>query len=290
MNAQISQIVSAFQGSAPVIFQALRDNYNARSIEIMPHSDNPLFLEDDTGVALSLFIPLDSVIGPSTLTQKSWDVIKLAYLEQILNSYDEDLALIDVGANAGFFTRQSLNRFKNIKSVFCYEPHPYNFELAGRNLANLAIVKLNNFGLSDKDGALDFYIDPMNCGNFSLEINAMPEQYEKIKVFIKNGDCESKKWIESHNGQFIYKSDTQGLDEIISTSLSFEFWRRVKVGIFELWRLPEKKYDFDKFYKILELFPNKAFEKNPETKVSSMDVINYLAADDKLFDDLYFWR
>ena len=34
------------------------------------------------------------------------------------------------------------------------------------------------------------------------------------------------------SGNLIYKSDTQGYDELIATLLDIEFWEKVKCGIF----------------------------------------------------------
>ena len=88
----------------------------------------------------------------------------------------------------------------------------------------------------------------------------------------------------------IYKSDTQGFDEIIATSFDLSFWHNVKIGIFELWRLDGKEYDKDKFHNILDKFTFKVFAKHPAQLVSSTDIENYIAASDGKFDDLIFWN
>jgi hypothetical protein len=61
-------------------------------------------------------------------------------------------------------------------------------------------------------------------------------------------------------------------------------------GIFELWRIPGKEYDVDKFMKILDGFNNKVFDKKPSENVSSAEVMDYLRSTDHQFDDLLFWR
>lgn len=290
MQLSLNEILAAFNGSLPLNLNILRELHGVQSIELSPDAASPLHLTDSAGAPRTLFLPVDAVIGATTLRNKRWDPNKQTALANMLTGASEDLTLIDVGANVGLFTRQSLNRIPQIKKAYCYEPNVLNFKLLSRNLGSLPSVLLHNYGLSDVAGSLDFHLDPGNAGNYSLNKSAMPANYRSTKVDVKEAHAEGLRWLEENDGRFIYKSDTQGFDEVISTSLDITFWARVKAGIFELWRLPGKEYDPDKFSAVLDSFPNKVFEKAPKSNVSTKQVLAYLDGTDMQYDDLYAWR
>ena len=300
MTITFADVRASFLGSLPLNMKILRDHLHCVSIDLMPAKSSPLHLPDDSGNAMSLSIQLDAIMGRTTLVQQAWDPVKQKNLKKMLRGFEGDLTLVDVGANVGLFTRQCLNQIGNIRQVHCYEPNPLNFKLLTRNLGGVGRVALNNYGLSDTEGVFEFYLDPDNAGNYSLNRNAMPEGYRTTEVSIRRADAERDKWgagigstedgIAQDSPGILYKSDTQGFDETIACALDLDFWRRVRVGIFELWRLPGKNYDRDRFAQILDSFPYRIFEKHPDRNLSASEVIRYLDGVDMEFDDLYVWR
>ena len=291
MDFTPNEILAAFQGPLAFNFRVMRETYRVRSFELLPDPASILHIEDAQGEALPLHLPTDRVIGLQTLIKGQWDRQKQDYLGQILDNFPHRLTLIDVGSNIGLFSRQCLNRIKRIDRLYCYEPNPANFGLLRRNVAGPTMIELNNYGLSNAAGTLDFHVDPDNVGNCSLHEAALSGDHQIIQVEIRGAYAESHRWMQDADAHFLYKSDTQGFDEIISTSIDPAFWPRVKAGIFELWRLPGKaEYDVDRFVSILDAFPNKVFEKAPRANVSSRDVLAYLDSVDRDYDDLYFWR
>lgn len=287
------QIMKAFQGSLDLNFQLLKEMCQAVSIEIIPDTSSPLYLLDDAKKPMSLFLPLDSVTGLTAITNKHWDPKKQLFLGRILEECNDNLYLVDVGANVGLFSRQCMNKLRNISQVVCYEPNPFNYELAVRNLGTLGRTEINNCGLSVGTGVVDFYQDRDNRGNSSLNQNAMYQGFDIIKVEMKDANTESIRWVtEASNlsAEIIYKSDTQGSDESIAASFDIGFWKHVKIGIFELWRLAGKTHNPDAFARVLDLYPNKMFENNPGTQMKTKEVMEYLSGDDKEFDDLLVWR
>jgi hypothetical protein len=142
-------------------------------------------------------------------------------------------------------------------------------------------ARLNNFGLGRETSVLSLYLDPDNCGNYSLNENAMPAHFERTTADIVEAGLEERKWLE-HGTPIFYKSDTQGFDETIATSSSGAFWDRVCGGIFELWRIPGKAYDVDEFARIIDRFPNKVFYKAPHVNVSSREVMGTRARELRL--------
>jgi FkbM family methyltransferase len=255
----------------------------------LPLSTSPLHLRDDIGNPISVHLPSDNVIGRSALSDKYWDISKPRFVDQLVRSAGDRFCLVDVGANVGLFSRQCLTLSPAIASLYAYEPHPVNFSLLTRNLQGIDRVQLSNFGLGNVTSTLDLYADSKNAGNYSLHLDAMPPSFSKLSVNIVRASDEEPKWLQ-HGIPIIYKSDTQGFDETIATSLSADFWSNVRGGIFELWRIEGKEYDKESFARILDRFANKVFEKHPNQNVTSAAIMRYLDSVDHQFDDLLFWR
>lgn len=280
-----------FGATLSLNLRILRDFYDVESLLVRPKREGVFYLEDDAGNSIPLYLTLDHIIGRIALVHRQWDYAKQSFLIDVCREQNEPFCLIDVGANIGLFTRQTLNnRHLNVQKVFTYEPHPQNYYLLERNLAGIDKIVKRNIGLSVDAGRLSFYIDPNNVGNYSLNRNAMPPDYQTISVDIGRGGEESEKWLDSWHGRFIYKSDTQGFDETIATSFDFDFWHRVRCGTFEMWKIEGKSFDVDKFVRILDIFPNKVFESDKSRNLSSKEIIGFLGAPESATDDLLFWR
>lgn len=290
MSITQQDLNAAFLGAIPLNLKILRKQYRCVSLELLPDPSSPLHLSDDSGRPITLTIQPDATIGTATLMQGAWDPIKQTRLADRLEGFEKDLTLIDVGANIGLFARQCLNRFPQIRSVHCYEPHPMNFRLLRRNLGGLARVTLHNYGLSDTEGVVELHLDPENAGNYSFNANAVPMQHASTQVRVREAAREIAHRLADDDRAILYKSDTQGFDETIACALDPAFWHRVKVAVFELWRLPGKRYDPGRFAQLLDTFPNKMLEKSPEARLSTAQILEYLDSTDGAFDDLYAWR
>jgi len=284
-----NHVLHAFAGSLELNLRILRDFFQVQSFEVLPADGSPLCIRDDSGAPLSVHLPSDNVIGRLALLNKCWDIAKPRFVQQVLRDAAPGVVLVDVGANVGLFARQSLACVPAIGSLYAYEPHPGNFSLLERNLRGISRAKLHNVGLGRATSVLEFFIDPDNSGNYSLHVQAMPAQFDRVSVQIRRAADEEAKWLQ-HDAPIFYKSDTQGHDETIATSLSPEFWSRVRGAIFELWRIPGKEFDAQQFARILDGFDNKVFEKNPGHKITTAAVMKYLDAADHEFDDLLAWN
>ncbi len=289
MAIDIQDIFSAFHGSLPLYIKALSQFCQVSALEVQPVAESPLHLNDDGGRALPLYLPMDQCIGRIALFSKAWDPGKQQMLAQMMPRATP-LGLVDVGANVGLFSRQCLNRLAGIGPVWSYEPHPLNHRLLTQNLRGRAQVQALHHGLGPQDGLLDFHLDPINQGNYSLNKAAMPARHETIQVAIRAAAAESQRWLREWDGEFIYKSDTQGHDEAIATAIEPAFWNRVRCGVMELWQLPGKSVDTQRLAAVLDRFPNKVMEKDPGRRVGTADVLAFIAGDGGAADDLFFWR
>ena len=284
-----TEILKSFEASIALNLRIFREKYGVQSIEIQPDKGTPLYLLNDKKEPVKLSINCDSCMAESVLVKKMWDIIDIQFL-MMCGEKLKELNLIDIGANQGLFTRQALTLVPSIKLVNAYEPHPYNFEIFGRNLSGIERVKKNNFALSNKSGELVFYIDPNNCGNYSLNIAAMPENYEKISVPVVDVNSEAQKWVANEMPIF-YKSDTQGLDESIITTIDFEFFKNVTGGNIEIWNIEKPEYDKDKLAKILGAFDHIISLGKPEEHLNVLSVMNFIEnGPKKKFTDICFWN
>jgi len=284
----VSDVLTAFQGSFKSNLKIMRDYYGLASLEVMPDRLSQLSLTVH-GKPSTIHLPSDSIVGASAFIDKSWDPLKPKLFAKVAESCADGIVLVDIGANVGLFSRQCLSLIPNIAAAFCYEPHPGNFELLTRNIGGVPNVNLFRKGLSNTSGNLVFYEDPNNVGNYSLNPAAMPANYRQSTVEILDSPTQEILWL-SYNKPVFYKSDTQGHDELIATSLSDQFWIRVKVAVFELWRIPGKTYDRNRFISILDSFPQKVFQSKPTLNVGSNSVVEYLNGTDGAFDDLIVLR
>jgi FkbM family methyltransferase len=288
-SLSLDHVLGAFAGSLDLNLRILRDFFEVRSLEVLPAEASPLRLIDDAGIAISLHLPCDNVIGRNALLNKRWEFTKTRFVQQVVQAAGRDVCLVDVGANVGLFSRQCLAAVPAISALYAYEPHPTNFALLSRNLRGIGKVRLNPVGLGAATSSMNFYLDPDNAGNYSLNIHAMPREFATLSVdILRAGDAE-RAWLQ-HDSPIFYKSDTQGFDEVIATSLSEDFWHRVRGGIFELWRIAGKEFDRDRFVAVLEGFSHKVLERNPQQNLTASDVMRYLNGADQQYDDLLFWR
>jgi hypothetical protein len=137
---------------------------------------------------------------------------------------------------------------------------------------------------------MTLFRDPINPGNYSLNQAAMEGRaYSTAQVAVLDASSECHHW--PRNGSMIfYKSDTQGHDEEVATSIPIDFWDQVFAGVMELWRIPGKMHDVDQLAKLIDRFPNKVIDTKPGELLSTSSVIAYLEGRDYKYNDLLFWK
>ena len=289
LTISMIEIVRNFQTSFGMNLKIMRSLYGLRSLEVYPDEKSPLAMVVD-GIQAPLSIHPDGEIAHSSFLENKYDIGKVDFFASAINRFGREVCLLDIGANIGLFSRQLASKTSLIKKAVLYEPHPENFVHLKRNLtlwkANTHFV---NAALSDVSGKLEFYEDPGNCGNYSLNMAAMPPNMTRITVDVLDARLEMENWL-SLRLPIIYKSDTQGFDEKIASLLPVEFWSSVRVACFELWRIAKPDFDHYMFAKVLDSFPNKAFDSAPSTPVEAPQIFDYLTGTDGHYKDLLLWR
>lgn len=238
-----------------------------------------------------LAFPFDDTMFPTTLRNAGWQAEELGFLARHVDTARSS-GLIDIGANIGLFSRQAARRLPNLERIVCVEADPANFAALNYNLAHLprGVAALHNIALADRAGELTWYRDAANIGNYSLNADAMRGQaYHAVTI----GAVDAHDFLAGDLGftpgqRLIWKSDTQGFDELIISRVPEAVWARVDLAVVELWRIAKPVFDRDAFMRRIGAFPNMTI--GTDRRVTPAEVMAFLDGDDYAHDDLYLWR
>lgn len=80
------------------------------------------------------------------------------------------MAVLDIGANFGYFTLLAAKAVGSAGRVVSFEPEPANFSLLEKNIELNAYAQARGFqiALSDHEGTVRLFMDPANLGNPSF--------------------------------------------------------------------------------------------------------------------------
>ena len=92
-----------------------------------------------------------------------------------------DMTVLDIGAHIGYFTRILAKLVGPNGLVLAFEPEEENFKMLRDNTAHLRNVKAYKLAVSNKAGAIDFYLSGGRSGNHSSVAGVVPDQ-KKITV------------------------------------------------------------------------------------------------------------
>ncbi len=259
----------------------------AVTLRLSPES--PLYGGED---ASSIDLPIDEVIAPFVIENRNWQTEELEFISSHLAS--TSCILLDIGANIGLFSRQMLHRMPSIKAAVCFEPSPINIAFLRSNLKHLPQCNIVQAALGELNGTLEFFEDLSNIGNYSLNKDAMRgKSFSTTTVPCLKATPENllggvpQEWSDL---QILWKSDTQGFDELIVTILPDSFWSRVQAGIMEIWRISKPSVDYNRLASILDSFPIRCYSDTPGKNVSTLEIIEYCQGNDYFYKDLLFSR
>jgi FkbM family methyltransferase len=236
--------------------------------------------------------PLDDVIAPFVLEHGQWQTEELAFVDAHLGGRAS--VLVDIGANTGLITRQLMHRVTQIVAAVCFEPHPGNFVYLERNLAHLPQCHPVQAAVGLEDGELVFYEESSNAGNYSLNLDAMRgKEYRTSKVrCIAASEAAVLQPLSAAQRSLpiVWKSDTQGYDEVIVTALPDSFWSRVHCGVMEIWRIERPAFDRRRLAEILGQFPIRRFGHDDARDVPIEEILTFGEGTDYAHRDLFFAR
>jgi FkbM family methyltransferase len=190
-----------------------------------------------------LQLPRDKVLFESVRRRGTWELQECEFLALGLRKTESYLnnrtALLDIGANTGLVTLQTMNLSKTSNEVFLFEPIPRHASAIAHNLRNLSNININQFGLSDQNSTSDIFTEGRNHGNTSTLKSAVPK-FGQIRTQIELVDtlqyCDE---FLNKFDRYVIKCDTQGMDAKILSRIPNRIWRGTETAIVEVWALPE---------------------------------------------------
>ncbi len=258
-------------------------------LQIRLSPGSPLYSASGGGV---IELPVDDVIAPFVLDHGQWQTEELEFFAAHLP--DGPSVLIDVGANVGLISRQLLHRLPRIAAAVCFEPHPENFRYLQRNLAHLPQCHPVQAAIGTEEGGLLFYEEIRNTGNYSLNLDAMRGKEYRTSSVTCIPASEDRILASLPELQrtlpMIWKSDTQGFDEIIVTTLPDSFWSRVHCGVMEISRIERPTFDRARLGTILMAYQVRQFGDDPTRNASVDEILDFSDGRDYQHRDLFFAR
>ena len=239
----------------------------------------------------TVLLPNDGVMFPLVAAHGGWGLETLDFLGRYISA-TRSYTLLDIGANVGLFSRQVALRHPNITHILGVEAEPRNFRILQYNLAGLAPGRcmLWNLALSDTMAQMDFFCDRENSGNYSLNADAMRDRpFDTVTVQCVATDFWMRAHVPLEDGTpLLWKSDTQGHDELIISLTPQDVWDRVDVAIVELWRIRKPAFDRAAFLRRIGGFAHKSIGIGRAHTTG--DVAAFLDAEDWEHADLFLWR
>jgi FkbM family methyltransferase len=191
-------------------------------------------------------LPRDEVIFNQLKYTGSWEreisEFLASGLKKISLRNDPKAAMIDIGANCGFISLQTMNISQTPDDYFLIEPLPRHVHALRNNLEKMSKSKKINifeFALSDKNGCSEIYTERLNQGNSTILPNVV-QSYDNSVTNIRLLDTKS--FCDDYLSEFsdyVIKSDTQGMDALILSRIPIKIWKNVESAVIEVWALPE---------------------------------------------------
>lgn len=194
---------------------------------------------------------IDQIITPNILKKGKWDYFIIKFICKYIKNKTNQFSFIDLGSNIGLITRQLYLKKPDIKNFHCIEPEKENYNILLNNLDSVKNVYTYNCALTNQEsGIKKMYLNKNNFGDFSLL-----KKYNKTNTYINTLNASSffNKIISKHKiNKIIYKSDTQGLDEMIVLSLSKKILDKIDMMILEISNFNYLKKNILQFFALIE--------------------------------------
>ena len=227
---------------------------------------------------------IDQIITPNILKKGKWDYFIIKFICKYIKNKTNQFSFIDLGSNIGLVTKQLYLKKPNIKNFHCIEPEKENYNILLNNLDSIKNVYTYNYALTNQEsGIKKMYLNKNNFGDFSLLKNS-----NKATTYINTLNASSffNKIISKHKiNKIIYKSDTQGFDEMIVLSLSKKILDKIDMMILEISNFNYLKKNILQFFALIE---NYNVKENDIGKKIDKEQIKKMISDEVEFNLLLY--
>lgn len=124
----------------------------------------------------------------------NFDYYEKNEIEMILKLLPEKPVVFDIGAHTGWYAL-NIARFRQEAKIYAFEPVSLNFCFLRENvkLNSFNGIQIYDFGFSDREGRVNFYVDPAALGNASSMNLARSRNRKKLICRVKKLDDFVKK-------------------------------------------------------------------------------------------------
>ncbi len=202
-----------------------------------------------------IFSRPDLIITPNLLKNGKWE----NFIIEFINKYKQnklDYSFIDIGANIGLITRQLIIKKIKISNFHCIEPEKNNFLLLKKNLEDFKEEKIFFYKTALKSNSKTLkkiFINKENFGDFSVIKPIIKSKFVNIDSI--NVNQFLKKIINQNKiKNIIYKSDIQGMDEMVAIAINKEIYDKIKIMILEITNMDFISKNLNKFLSLVKKF------------------------------------
>lgn len=186
----------------------------------------------------------DSVIFRQVRLRGRWEPEISEFLKEGLDAtgnIESRAALLDIGANAGLISIQTMLMARHAHEYFLFEPLPQHVAAIKQNVAaRSSIFHVVPKALSKSAGFATIHTEKRNYGNSSVHKSALSNPRLKMSTQIETVDTQNFFMdFGTEFGRFVIKSDTQGMDALILSRIPEHIWKKTVRAVVEIWALPE---------------------------------------------------
>ena len=233
---------------------------------------------------MQIQIPQDRVIFEEIRKFSQWEMQECEFLSRALkrvarDTPDRKCTFLDIGANIGMVTLQTLSLAGTSPDVLMVEPlarHVEAIKFNTRNLARDHSIQVFEFGLAENSGKASLFTEAHNHGNSSL-VESLVRADGAIRTEIKLKGAEEfaeENLLGDH--PLIIKCDTQGFDALILSRLPESVWIRTRAAIVEVWAIDEiEEADIDHCLHLWNGFKSMSWSPTKRERISNLELRNF---------------
>ena len=233
------------------------------------------------GTIISL--PRDRVVFESVRQEGSYSPDVSEFLRGGLDAAPQTsspAALLDIGANTGLVSLQTINSAKGSHECFLFEPLPRHVEAISHNLSNASVkdkVHVHQIALSNQAGTATIFTEQLNHGNSSFLQEAIVYPAEQLETLVETVDtAQFFRDFGKEFDRFVIKSDTQGMDALILSLVPPRIWERVQRAAVEVWALPNTDTsDVERVLDVWRSFDSVSWGPDLKDKIGFQEVFDF---------------
>ncbi len=209
-----------------------------------------------------LQIPKDEGIYENIQFRAQWELEECDFLSHELkklrsDGFRTDGTLLDIGANAGWITLQTLRLAKTKPRVILVEPIQRHLDAIQFNMKRIEVeYEIVPFALSTTNGTATIFTEDFNHGNSSLDKSVVSTKGAmETEINLKRTVDFATEFL-SEDEVFILKCDIQGRDAEVLSQLPDSVWERTRAAVVEIWAVDSiDSVDVEKCFQLWEKFP-----------------------------------